>query len=205
MTTQPLPQNLHLSQCYRLLDTERDTLQEGDEVEDPFSSDWFSIETSDIGKHPRPGQLHRRPFTPPAPVQVQEFWRLLEVGKDTLQEGDEICNSLWRPVYDDHIGRSPSKHYNYRRRVTVPVASPAPAPVAHAPKAEPVTECGPYLVSVDGKPAPIKEHDTIEDARAEAERLATNHHPALVRLLRQVGTVEVEIITKWDFRKKQPK
>lgn len=257
MTPQPLPTNLHPSQCYRLLDHERDTLQDGDKivVYTPNGATWLtSIHASRIGQKPEPSHTFMRPFTPPAPVQTQEFWRLLEFG-EAMQRDDKFFSHG-----NDFVPVSPVEFGNkigmfcrpVIRRVTVPVA--APAPLADAPKAEPsgdyaayrerlfkyaeekfghtlvnsemyeiehivlgywahkprgpITtqpQTGPYLVSVDGHEAPTMEHATIEDARAEAERLATNHHPARVRLLRQVGTVEVEIITKWDFRKKQPK
>lgn len=194
---QPLPTNLHPSQCYRILDPKLDTLQDGDEILLNNSGAWRAIMKEHYHCKPSKHETYRRPFTPPAPVQVQEFWRLLEIGKDTLQAGDQVKFRLtvdgwqWEEIDRCRHGESPHKNHVYRRRVTVPVA----------PKAEPVTESGPYLVSVDGHEAPTMEHSTIEEARIEAERLACHEYPARVRILRQVAVAKSDVMVKWEESK----
>lgn len=278
MTPQPLPTNLHPSQCYRLLDPERDTLQAGDKVLFRLGHDgwkWESIHESRHGQVLCKNHVYRRPFTPPQPVQVQECWRLLECGKDTIQDGDghQPEHNKWEPFPSLWFGKPYHNALNTaRRRVTVPVA----APVAVADAAQPLTtfadqeaskimkafdgepncepsrdyaayrerlfhhfmnnhgfglkmsemdeiehivlgyfrgkafqhktheptqappESGPYLASMDGTEAPNVEHATIEKARVEAERMATQYPKNKVRLLRQLGTVKSEMIVKWS-------
>ena len=48
-----------------------------------------------------------------------------------------------------------------------------------------------YLVSVDGRAAPTKEHDDINEALAEAERLASqpSNSKQIVRVLAQVAAL----------------
>lgn len=44
-----------------------------------------------------------------------------------------------------------------------------------------------YMVSVDGNSGPMKVHDTIEQAKAEAERLSSSNTGKLIRILYLVG------------------
>ena len=44
-----------------------------------------------------------------------------------------------------------------------------------------------YMVSVDGNSGPMKVHDTIEQAKAEAERLSSSNVGKLIRILYLVG------------------
>jgi len=202
MTPQPLPDNLHPSQCYRLLDPERDQYQHGDKymvIDGTNQISWENYEPNGIRTIPK-GLVAIRPFTPPQPVQVQEFWRFLDNG-EKIEADDEyldLDSGKWEAAgskyFVSHFNAAVCS--NIRRRVTVPVA--APVAVADAPKAEPTTESGPYLVSVDGQCAPTCEHPTITEARTEAERLARQEHPAQVRLLRQVAVAQAEMTVKWE-------
>ena len=112
--------------------------------------------------------IARRPFTPPAPVQTQEFWRLLEHG-EVRQDGDEcyVVNSrVWQAVDHATIGFVfANGQQPVRRRVTVPVA----APVAVAPKPEPSGDYGEYrqrlfeyIDNTFGRAPLVSEMDEVE-------------------------------------------
>jgi hypothetical protein len=47
-----------------------------------------------------------------------------------------------------------------------------------------------YMVSVDGNTAPRKVHETIDDAKQEAERLSKSQNGKIIRVMMLVGVYE---------------
>lgn len=47
-----------------------------------------------------------------------------------------------------------------------------------------------YMVSVDGNSAPKRTHATIDEAKAEAERISTSQQGKIIRILYLVGVYE---------------
>ena len=63
-----------------------------------------------------------------------------------------------------------------------------PSPKVHAPeKSNKLPTKAGYMVSIDGNSGPMKVHDTIEQAKAEAERLSPSNTGKIIRILYLVG------------------
>jgi hypothetical protein len=66
-------------------------------------------------------------------------------------------------------------------------ATPPSARAIVTPKGSKIPTKAGYMVSVDGNSGPQKVHDTIEQAKAEAERLSSSNVGKLIRILYLVG------------------
>lgn len=64
---------------------------------------------------------------------------------------------------------------------------PTTAKVTLTPKGSKLPTKAGYMVSVDGNSGPMKVHDTIEQAKAEAERLSPSNTGKIIRILYLVG------------------
>ena len=66
-------------------------------------------------------------------------------------------------------------------------STPPTARAIVTPKGNKIPTKAGYMVSVDGNSGPQKVHETIEQAKAEAERLSSSNVGKLIRILYLVG------------------
>ena len=98
--------------------------------------------------------------------------------KESIEEALNKLAESSAELYEKQLADEP---------VVFTVEEPPTPKVIVTPKGKGLPTKAGYMVSIDGNSGPQKVHDTIEQAKAEAERLSSSNVGKLIRILYLVG------------------